>query len=208
MIPASSTFSCCGPLVGSASLRVAELYEAFRRPVQSAIACFTKATLRSRPPFAPNQEFPLELSEARVPLGRNAAYVLRFAQRYRVAQRDGREWEVQTTAYSYWLLDRAGHELLLYQWIPAGLSPVTTPHLHVGALAHPHVSALVQAQAPLAPLTRAHLPTGFISLTDILRMAVADLGVEPLERNPRSVAGRLAAADAALRASFVWQMSR
>mgnify|MGYP000383179358 CR=1 FL=1 len=121
--------------------KAAAAYEAFREPLQAALACLTRATLSGRSPFPLEREHPLELSEVPTPLGRDRGLFLRFAYRYRLAAvTDEDRSEGRTTGYSYWLLDRHGHELLLYQWVPDGPSPVRTPHLHVRALAHPVVS--------------------------------------------------------------------
>lgn len=79
-------------------------------------------------------------------------------------------WRTRTRGYSYALDDAAGHEILAYHWHPEGPSHVTTPHLHLGAGAgalRPH-------------LTNAHLPTGPVTLPAVLRLAVRDLGVQPL----------------------------
>jgi hypothetical protein len=54
-------------------------------------------------------------------------------------------------------------------------------------------------------LVRAHLPTGHVTLAEILRMAVNDLDVEPLETDAAKFQRRLAAADAVARSSLAWQ---
>jgi len=86
-------------------------------------------------------------------------------------------WEVQTTAYSYWLLDRQANELLLYQWVASERNRVATPHLHIRALtrltgANPSEEQLpTETKAALDLLVSAHLPTGHITFAEILRMA-------------------------------------
>ena len=190
----------------------AELYEAFRQPLQAAISCFTRATLLSPPPFTANQVFPLRLSQEPTALGRRPAFFLRFVHAYQLAQRAG-EWEVQTTAYSYWLLDNHQNELVVYQWATAGVSKVVTPHLHIRALAKftetgpTEEPPLTTSKEAIDLLVRAHLPTGHILLSEILRMAVDDLGVEPLEADRQKVDQRLTTADAVLRASLAWQIT-
>jgi len=190
--------------------RFAELYEAFRQPLQAAISCFTRATLLTRPPFTANRAILLWLSQEPAALGRRPAFFLRFAHTYRIAQRAG-EWEVQTTSYSYWLLDTHQNELVVYQWDTTGGSKVLTPHLHIRALAAlPKVGSteeppLTASKEAIDLLVRAHLPTGHILLSQILRMVVDDLGVEPLEADRDRVQQRLVAADEVLRASLAWQ---
>lgn len=186
------------------------LSRAFRQPLQSAISCFTRATLQGESSFVADRVFQLRLSEQPTPLGRTSALLLRFAHTYRIARRAG-VWEVQTVSYAYWLEDRRGNEFALYQWNPSEGSKVTTPHLHVRPLTMLASARLSEDQFPTASrellrrFGKAHLPTGFVTLPEILRIAVADLGVAPLERNPTKVADRLDAAEDVLRASVAWR---
>ena len=75
---------------------------------------------------------------------------------------------IGTTEYSYELRGANGHPFLAYHWHPVGLSPVTTPHLHIGG------------SVTGVDLSKVHLPTGPVFLPDVLRFAIIDLGVEPL----------------------------
>ena len=60
-----------------------------------------------------------------------------------------------------------GPMLLAYHWHPVGVSPVTTPHLHLsGAVAG-------------VDLTKAHLPTGHVTLQDVVRFVITEWGVRP-----------------------------
>ncbi|MGH2532841.1 MAG: hypothetical protein ACRDJW_11130 [Thermomicrobiales bacterium] len=126
-----------------------------------------------------------------------------------VRAQDGSGWVVRTTSYSYWMYDADGTELVTYQWEPAGRSPVKTPHVHIGkALASGDVPEHIRRR--FSRLASAHLPTGLITVTDILRTAIRDFGVEPLRRVPGDsstidwdgIERLFRAADAALRASF------
>jgi hypothetical protein len=120
-------------------------------------------------------------------------------------------WEVQTFAYSY-LLFRDGREVVGYHWDveAAGTGAVRTPHVHLGKdLAHPGLPR--EDRDRLGSLAAAHMPTGLIPFTDILRSAIRDFGVDPIRRQGESVqdarAGAersLVEAEAAMRASFVW----
>jgi hypothetical protein len=60
---------------------------------------------------------------------------------------------------------RRGQEerLFAYHWHPTGASPVTWPHLHV--------------LDPASALRKVHLPTGRISLEEVLRLAVVEFAV-------------------------------
>jgi hypothetical protein len=71
-----------------------------------------------------------------------------------------------------------------YQWHPGGRSPVTWPHLHLGA----------GAEVGRTELASAHLPTGRVSIEEVLRLAITELGVEPLRDDWREVLERTQAA--------------
>jgi hypothetical protein len=62
-----------------------------------------------------------------------------------------------------------------YHWHPVGASHVTSPHLHLGG------------QIGDIDLSKLHFPTGAVALPDVLRFAIADLGVEPLRADWRDL---------------------
>ena len=98
--------------------------------------------------------------------------------RYRlVAPVDG-SWRVETGKYIYTFRDRDDAELLAYHRHPTGRSRVTWPHLHVGGLG----SGLVQS--------RTHLPTGYVALQDLIRLAIEAFAVTPRRRDWASVLER------------------
>lgn len=70
---------------------------------------------------------------------------------------------IRTVGYRYALLDANGRELISYHWHPAGRSNATYPHLHLGE----------------GPLAHAHIPTGFVTLPDVVRLAIGGLSVRP-----------------------------
>jgi hypothetical protein len=69
----------------------------------------------------------------------------------------------------YTVLDVNRTEVLAYHWHPEGVSPVTTPHLHLGA-----ASGVTWPR-----LQGAHMPTGPVALTAFVRCLIEELGVEP-----------------------------
>lgn len=107
-------------------------------------------------------------------------------QSYRVFEVHGRRrsWKVRTTGYVYELL-AGDRELIAYHWHPRGLSPHTSPHMHLGPA----------AEIGFTDLGRAHLPTGRIGLADVLRLAIRDLGVEPRRDDWREVLDEAQGAD-------------
>lgn len=145
-----------------------------------AISCVTPAILISRRESGPASPLNLTLSETPAPLGADLRLVIRH--RYVVVEEGrGRErWRVRTTGYSYQLSDVEARELVVYQWNPdpTSPSPVKSPHLHVGrSLDHPSLPPAFRQR--VGRLVKAHLPTGHVTLTAILRVAIEDLGVAP-----------------------------
>jgi hypothetical protein len=126
-----------------------------------------------------------------VSLGRDRTYALSLRHFFVTAAGARAGWTIRTIGYSYGLLAGEGRELLAYHWHAAGPSPVVSPHLHLGA-------ALLRPELA-RPFGRAHWPTGHVTLTELLRVAIVDLGVEPLRDD---WAARLAEAEAMLRASL------
>ena len=63
-----------------------------------------------------------------------------------------------------------GRELVSYHWHPSGNSPITRPHMHVGA----------DVQVGDRWLGKVHLPTGAVGLEQVVALAIVELGVEPL----------------------------
>lgn len=92
-------------------------------------------------------------------------------QKYRIVEDSGPRgpWKVETIAYYYALEAESGREILAYHWHPDTGFPVTTPHMHLGP------EAAVGHQL----LAQSHLPTGRISMEDVLRLAITDFHVEP-----------------------------
>lgn len=119
---------------------------------------------RDRPHDLRLSEAPARLTGSRI--------TLRFEERYRLVDDAGSEgpWRVQAVAYAYSLDDRDGPEIVAYHWHPEGHSHVTAPHFHLG----------VGAGVVRRDLTDAHLPTGLVPLSAVLRAAIEAFGARPL----------------------------
>lgn len=78
-------------------------------------------------------------------------------------------WEARTTGYSYRIGDAKGHEILAYHWHPSGRSPITQPHLHLGAGA-----GVLQRE-----LQKAHVGTGFVTPVPLLSPLLESFAVRP-----------------------------
>ena len=81
---------------------------------------------------------------------------------------NGGSWQARTAGYIYELSTRTGEAILGFHWHPSGSSPEVGPHLHVYGRTEP------------VSLRKAHLPTGLVTLPAVVRMAIRELGVEPL----------------------------
>jgi hypothetical protein len=145
--------------------------ENYRRPIQLAISCVDARVVFRASGSIVGTEHVLALSRpARLA---QTDYALDVSQNYVVIPyKTGKEkYRVSTRAYSYVIEDRAGVEVLAYQWHPKGQSHITEPHLHVHC----------------GPLESTHLPTGRISLEDLLIYLIDEMRARPVRDNWRDV---------------------
>ena len=167
-----------------------------------AVARVTPAILRIEGPFTPNEpRGRLYLSEPRAPLGgRGAALALSLAMRFRVepATVGDDRWEIRTFAYSY-LVFRDDREVVGYHWDHEGVgSAVRIPHVHRGKDL-PHAGLPRADRDRLGWLAAAHMPTGPIPFTAILRTAIRDFGVEQRRSHGESIEDALQRAESSFR---------
>lgn len=192
-----------------------EAVQCFVDDLQAAVYRVTPAILRAYGPFSFAESIGrLALSEPIARLnGGNGRCGLSLAMRFRVAPAASKEdrWEIQTFAYVYqlYLDDR---EIIAYHWDHEGASTggVTIPHAHFGKeLPHPTMSR--EDREAIGSIAAAHMPTGLVSFTDVLRMVTRDFGVElnrlqgeTIDDALVGVDRALSTAEAALQASFDW----
>jgi hypothetical protein len=150
-------------------------------PLQRSLSCITRAVVDVGGGYF-IAEHPHTLTIAAgesVPLAGPGKLSLRLIQSYRVIEAPGVRgpYAIHITGYFYGLDDELGREVISFQWHPQSRSPVTTPHLHLGA----------GARIGRSGLSGSHIPTGRITLEQVLRLAIEDLGVEPLRTDWDSV---------------------
>ncbi len=159
--------------------------------MQRAVSCVTEAVLGGRiyeaidvpgvMAFARRENG--RLIEAPVPIGRGPHLLLslRHIYQFRHVPEDAERgpWTVTSLAHSYELLDMNERRVIAYHWHPD--TSLAFEPVHVGRqFAHSSLPADVRTHA--AALVRAHLPTGRISLESVIRLAIRELGVEPIKR--------------------------
>lgn len=159
----------------------AEAVEAFFDAHQRIVACVTPAVLLGRTHHTAKSPHLLTIAgEDGVRLGRRGTFSLSAAIWYDIVPgRKADLWAVDAVGYEYRLRAGGGTDILTYHWHPVGRSPVGYPHLHVGGRTSP------------VDLSKAHSPTGYVSLSAVVRLVIclviSDLGVAPLRPDWRDV---------------------
>ena len=142
--------------------------EAFIAPFQRAVACVTREIL-VRGPGRSEPVRSLQFRGNAVRLrGRHRLELSVLVEYVAEEGRPPARYATPLVGYRYELAHADGPMILAYHWHPVGVSPVTWPHLHLAG------------QVASVPFDKAHLPTGLVSRQDVLRFAIADLGVEPI----------------------------
>jgi hypothetical protein len=92
--------------------------------------------------------------------------------------------EVRCLRYIYAFSTASDQEILAFHWTPDAhdANTVTFPHLHIGR-------AITAGQSAIRPrdIHKAHIPTGVVTLTAIVWLAITEFGVTPLRRNKEDV---------------------
>lgn len=85
------------------------------------------------------------------------------------------DWSPRIVGYAYTVRTLSESEIVVFHWHPGDPRAAQHPHIHIG-------SAMIARDAPARPTDfhRAHIPTGQIFIEDVVRFAIAELGVTPL----------------------------
>ena len=147
-----------------------EAVDALVATLQRALSCVTAAVVMQAV-TQPGRPRAIRLSEDPVRL--SGAHLLTLTVRYAfdAVSEPGSlraSWTTRVASYAYEVQHAGGQMIFAYHWHLAGVSPITFPHLHLGGT----LAGI--------DLSKAHLPTGSVTLQDVLRFAILDLGVEPL----------------------------
>jgi hypothetical protein len=150
--------------------------------IQRALSCITTSVLSRRRDYTPErlQALTIGTDDGRVRLGGESRLSLSFTQHYRIVRASADQgilWSVAVVGYEYAYDDADGREIIAYHWHPEGRSLVGTPHLHLG----------YGAGVARLELQRTHLPTGMVSIEQVLHLGIEDLGVRTRRADWRSV---------------------
>jgi hypothetical protein len=114
---------------------------------------------------------------------RESSLRLRVHMRYSVVSRvkkaSSEDYDVSITQYRYDVLDLSGQELFVYHWHPDGLSDVDEPHLHIAREPFTLSASRPGREARSLAIDKAHFPTGHVTIPQVIRFLIRDLGVEP-----------------------------
>jgi len=154
-----------------------EAAEAYVESLQRAVSCVTLSVFMWRRDVPRTRE-PVDVVLGSGELlrlrGRDHLH-LRVRLRIRVvrAEPPAGQWEARTAAYEYRLSDGDDREIVAYHWHPESVSHVQAPHLHLGPA----------AEVGRPALATAHLPTGWVGLGEVVRLAIDGLGTAPIRRD-------------------------
>ncbi len=162
-------------------------YEAFKdhlTPLEQILLCVTQQRLMyrgrvrvavdDRLSVSMNQMNPVRL-RGRLPLLLAAGQIVRV---FETGSHDPNDrFAVREVAYLYEIAHVTGGEVLSFHWTSeaAYLGAVTFPHLHIGTALLAERPTLLIEDVP-----KAHVPTGPISLGEIVRLLIVEFGVAPL----------------------------
>ena len=153
-----------------------EAFENFRRPLQRAIGCVANPSVvfwaQSSDGYTPGLQHVLSFNDGEPVFFRGKRRIgLSSFFWHRVVRAEGErgEWKIRTTAYYHTLEDENRQEIIAYHWHPEQPGPISFPHLHLG----------IGIGAELGEIYKAHIPTGRVSLEDVIWLAIRDFGVEP-----------------------------
>lgn len=157
----------------------------YAQPLQAALHCVTPAKLQRGVAELDTVELLTFLDTPSVELKRQesvsgqrleSVYLL-VHQRYGVATVPGgdpRQYRVITQGYNYVIRNRRQREIVAFHWHPGERSHEHDPHVHIG-------SVVIDANSSDMgkAFSRFHIPTGHISVAQVVRLLLTDFNVVP-----------------------------
>lgn len=152
-----------------------DAFYAFQRPLQQDLSCVTNDILVTSKGGRHDVDVIHSLTAADGPvLITGDGHQLDIGLQYSIIKTgdSGKmAYRCTTKAYAYAILDAENHPLFAWHWHPFGNSSYYEPHAHPFAI-----------DPRLLP-SRAHFPTGRISLEQVIRFAIDQLKVEPVRND-------------------------
>ena len=159
----------------------AEAVSNYVEMIQRAVSCVSDSVVSVRGGYyVADTSHTLVMNRGNpVRLGGTSALWLSIQQYYRIvgSETPRTPWTVAEVGYRYEVMDADAREILAYHWHPTGQSSFVSQHLHIG-----HGAMLGREE-----FQNAHLPTGYVSVADLVRLLVEDFGVTPRHGNWESV---------------------
>ena len=148
----------------------AEAVSNYQSGIQRLLSCVSNSVVSVAGGYYPSP-VPHSLIANSGLLRGSSRLMLRLEQYYRITEPPSSRtpWQVEIVGYDYAVYDSDEREVLLYHWHPHGGSPVVSPHLHLGN----------GAQVGRREVRDAHLPTGHVLLSALLRLLIDEMGVQP-----------------------------
>jgi hypothetical protein len=157
----------------------AEAVQNFIDPIRKALSCVTNMVAQVSGYHASQNPLGLTINGGS-PLPLKCEHKTRIAirQQFAVVSGEGERgpWKVSTENYIYEIEDEERNRLVAYHWHPG--TGKDAPHLHVG------MGVGLEARPDFM---HAHLPTGRVSIEEVLRWVIEECGVEPNRTDWKSV---------------------
>ena len=142
-------------------------------PIQRAVSCVSDSVVSADGGYYVSHAPHILTLNRGIPvrIGGTSGIWLSFQQYYRIVETEVPDdrWTVIEAGYEYEILDSDHSEVLAYHWHPTGLSSFASQHLHLG----------YGASIGREELLNAHLPSGYVSVADILRLLIRDFDATP-----------------------------
>ncbi|MXY20592.1 MAG: hypothetical protein F4Y49_04565 [Dehalococcoidia bacterium] len=148
----------------------------YQRRIQRLLSCISRSVVKvagGHNYSAPRSSHHLELPDGQ-PVALAGAHKLMFNMEphFRVRRTESQAGlhYVEIVGYRYIVYDSGQREVLAYHWHPGPREFVQTPHFHLGSGARVGFDPLV---------SKTHLPTGYVTFGEIIRVLIRDLSVQP-----------------------------
>jgi hypothetical protein len=161
-----------------------EAFQHFARPIQAALHCVTPAKL-GRPRLVLDELQVLTFQHGTpVELRRRDAgsrIFLDTTLHYRLVEVHDPDdvrgpFHASTGGYMFTIRDKRKQEIISFHWDPRDPNSRRYPHLHIGA-------TVLDAENPVFgdSFSRLHIPTGRVTVEDVVRFLIEELKVIPLQ---------------------------